>query len=198
MRSCLKRLSRRCALKNNDATVRRPKTLREVAEWSASLRDFGMNLRDWQHEIQRGGVHSSRELARRLAEAPERLAQRFPQADVADAYLAAYAEWIADHAGIPRPAWCADPRRIASEPWFSTSTRGLLLVRSPASFRQRNLFTIPDPVFSAKRGRPRVPPEQKREKACNRQRAYRVRIRELIMHARLLRPLTNDNGRAMK
>lgn len=170
----------------DDAAGQRPKTLQEVARRSASLHDFGMNLRDWQHEIQRGGVNSSSELARRLAAAPECLAARFPQADVADAYLAAYAEWIADHAGIPRPQWCADRKRVASEPWFSTPTRGLLLVRSPASFRQRNLFTIPDPVFTSKPGRPRVLPEQKQEKARRRQSAYRARIRKLIARARAL------------
>ena len=179
-------LWRRCVLKA-DASAQRPRSLRDVAQESASLPDFGRNLRDWQHEIQRGGVHSRRELAGRIADAPKRLAQRFPEADVADAYLAAYAEWLADRAGIPRPDWCSDSWRVAGKPWFATPTHSLLLVRSPASFRQRNLFTIPDSIFAAKPGRPRVPPEQAREKARRRQSAYRARIRKLIAAARAIR-----------
>ena len=164
--------------------IRRPRTLSEVAAWSGSLTDFGSNLRDWQHAIQREGVHGRAELVRRIRDAPPLLAGRFPQGDVADAYLAAYAEWLADRASVPRPGWCADSRRVACEPWFSASARGLLLVTSPASFRQRNLFTRPDPVFTPRPGRPRVPAEQKREKARRRQQAYRGRIRKLVEKAR--------------
>ena len=165
-------------------TFQRAATLSEVARQADSLPSFGMALRDWQHVIQRDHVNSRNELVRRLAEEPPWLADRFPQGDVADAYLAAYAEWIADRAGIPRPEWCADPARCVHDPWFSASTRGLLLAKSPASFRQRNLFTIPESVFTPRRGRPRVSAEQKREKARQRQRAYRGRVRELLVLAR--------------
>ena len=167
-----------------EPTTERTRTLLEVSRDSKSLQDFGLNLRDWQHDIQRGGVHSRRELAARLADPPPELTGRIEQGDVADAYLAAYAEWIADRAGIRRPDWCGDPRRCADSAWFSSPERAVLLVRSPASFRQRNLFTIPDPVFSPRRGRPRVPASDKREKARQRQRLYRARIRELVGEAR--------------
>jgi hypothetical protein len=170
-----------------DTLSSRPKTLREVAQGSKSLEDFGLNLRDWQHEIQRGNVHSKKELASRLAQAPARLAQRFRQGDVADAYLAAYAEWIADKADTARPAWCTEEDRYARDPWFSASDRDTLLVRTPASFRQRNLFTIPDTVFTPRRGRPCVSAEQKKEGARRRQRAYRAQIRELVKEARQAR-----------
>lgn len=155
-----------------------------MASWSDSLSAFGLNLRDWQHVIQRGGVHSKTELSRRIADAPQLLAGRFAQGDVADAYLAAYAEWLADHALITRPTWCGDSRRVARDPWFSGPTRSLLLVASPASFRQRNLFTKPELVFTPRAGRPRVPGEQKREKARLRQKAYRNRIKALVEYAR--------------
>ncbi len=164
--------------------IRRPQTLKEVAEWSDSLADFGTNLRDWQHAIQLDGVHSRTELARRIDAAPALLAGKFIEGDVADAYLAAYAEWLADLASIFRPGWCADPHRIARDPWFSAPARGLLLVASPASFRQRNLFTKPESVFTPKAGRPRVPDARKREKARIRQKAYRNRIRALVEQAR--------------
>lgn len=165
-------------------TIQRPQTLSDVATWSLSLHEFGKNLRDWQHTIQRSGVHNRAEMSRRLADTPPRLADKFSQGDVADAYLAAYAEWLSDQASIPRPAWSRDRHRIAHDPWFSSPTRGLLLVNSPASFRQRNLFTIPEPVFKPKAGRPLVPSTQKREKARLRQKAYRQRIRKLVAQAR--------------
>ena len=166
--------------------IRRPRTLCELAEWSGSLPEFGANLRDWQHAIQREGVHSRAELASRIADAPPFLKKRFPQGDLADAYLAAYAEWLADRASIARPAWCADGQRVADEPWFASSARGLLLVTSPASFRQRNLFTRPEPVFVPRPGRPRVSQTQKRVKSRLRQKAYRRRIRDLVDQARTI------------
>lgn len=164
----------------------RPRSLKDVAEQSESLQDFGLNLRDWQHEILRGGVHSRNELSARISDTPPPLANSFEQGDVADAYLAAYAEWLADKAEIPRPTWCSDRTRTAADPWFSSPTRGLLLIQSPASFRQRNLFTLPEQVFHPKAGRPRASLEHKREKARQRQKAYRKRIRALVEKARAI------------
>ena len=141
----------------NTSTIRRPKTLKDVALQSDTLEAFGTNLRDWQHEIQRGGVHSRATLTQRLEQEPPLLCNRFEGGDIADAYLAAYAEWIADQAGIPRPIWCENSERCANDPWFATPIRGQLLAMTPASFRQRNLFTIPDPVFSPHSRSKRVP-----------------------------------------
>ena len=75
------------------SVIERPKTLQQVAEWSESLEDFGRHLRDWQHEIQRGDVHSRPELEQRLRETPPYLDGKFGEGDVADAYLAAYLEF---------------------------------------------------------------------------------------------------------
>ena len=155
----------------------RPKTLREVAEGSNSLEMFGRNLRDWQHEIQRGGVTSRKEFGSRIREAPPCVRKKFDRGEVADAMLAAYAEWLADHAGIPRPDWCGDRSRVTDDPWFGSPLRGWLLAHTPASFRQRNLFTVPEPVFTPRPGRPRVSAEHKARKAAERQRAYRKRVR---------------------
>ena len=166
--------------------IERPLTLADVTRNVDSLETFGMNLRDWQHAIQRGGVRSRAEFTRRLSEVPPPCRQRFVGGDVADAYVAAYAEWLADQAGIERPVWTGDKERVARDPWFATPLRGRLLATTPASFRQRNLFTAPEPVFQASPGRPRVPPEQKREKAQIRQKAYRQRIRALLERARKL------------
>ena len=164
--------------------IERPVTLADVTRKVDSLETFGMNLRDWQHAIQRGGVRSRAEFRRRLSEDPPLCRQQFVGGDVADAYVAAYAEWLADQAGIRRPAWTGDSARVARDPWFATPLRGRLLATTPASFRQRNLFTVPEPIFRAAPGRPRVPPEHKREKARMRQKAYRQRIRALLEKAR--------------
>lgn len=43
---------------NNSSEIVRSRRLFDVAADAESLKDFGMNLRDWQHEIQRGGVPS--------------------------------------------------------------------------------------------------------------------------------------------
>ncbi len=166
--------------------ITRPRTLADVANESDSLRAFGMSLRDWQHEIQRGGVHSRNELRRRISVEPSTCRSRFDGGDVADAYLAAYAEWLADQAGIRRPKWTSNPQRVADKPWFATTLRGHLIATTPASFRQRNLFTVPEAIFHAHPGRPRVSHEQKRRKAILRQRAYRARVRALLAEARAI------------
>jgi len=168
----------------NDPGFQRPGTLADVAAWSECLEHFGRNLRDWQHEIQRGGVSNRAEFTRRLGPVPALMQDRFALGDVADAMLAAYAEWLADQAGIPRPAWCADPRRVAQCPWFGSPLRGWLIANTPASFRHRNLFTLPEPVFTPRPGRPRVSPQHKKNRANARQRAYRDRVRELLQNAR--------------
>lgn len=113
-----------------------------------------------------------------------KLCSSFDQGEIADAMLAAYAEWLADQAGIERPEWCGDRSRVTEHPWFGSPLRGWLIANTPASFRQRNLFTIPEPIFTPKPGRPRVSSEQKAQKAAARQRAYRKRVRAEREHAR--------------
>jgi hypothetical protein len=162
----------------------RPKSLADVAAQSGTLAEFGSNLRDWQHEIQRGGIHSRRAFAQRIAVPPELLCMRFEGGDVADAYLAGYAEWLADEAGIARPDWCSSSQRVAERPWFASPLRGHLLVASPASFRQRQIFTIPERVFTPRPGRPPVSEAHRREGARLRQKAYRERIAKLVRKAR--------------
>ncbi len=166
-----------------DREHRRPYTMKELADWSKTYEKFGWNLGNWEHEITRR-ITSSPELGLRLAETPPRLAGRFKEGDICDAYLAALAEWLSDRHGLQRPEWVYDRRRIAKEPWFSTKTYATLLVHSPASFKQRNIFTIPEPLFTPKRGRPRAPEWEKREKAALRQRRYRLRVQVLLRKAR--------------
>lgn len=60
-----------------------------------------------------------------------------------DVYLAALAEHLALHHGVPVPAWVNKPGRFLEQWWFPTtfkSLHALALVQSPASFRRRGIF----------------------------------------------------------
>lgn len=126
--------------------IKRPGTLAEVARKSGSLEEFGYNLRDWQHEI-RDKWRGANDFSRRIHAEPEFLENKFPKGDVADAYLEAYALWLADKAGVPRVEWARAKRRKAREPWFSGFKRASLLRDAPVHFIERDLFTIPDASF---------------------------------------------------
>ena len=142
----------------------RPTTLFEVAKQARSLEEFGFLLRDWIHHITRRDVSNRPALLNALSQDPPVLGSRFEQGEVADAYLAAYAEWISDRAGIPRPSWAKQKHRILDEPWFSDNARAVLLVETPASFRQRGIFTIPEntKVITPKQQRARKVTEMKK------------------------------------
>ncbi|MGA1101763.1 MAG: hypothetical protein ACO3VB_08350 [Opitutales bacterium] len=159
---------------------KRPTTLKEVSGQSSSIEEFGLLLRDWVHHVVRGDVSNRPALHQSIRETPSSLRKRFYQGDVADAYLAAYAEWISDQAGIPRPNWVKQKNRSLQDPWFSDNARSSLLVSTPASFRQRGIFTIPENVVRLRRGRPSVSAEQKNRKARERDRRYRNKIREKL------------------
>lgn len=159
---------------------KRPNTLKQVAEQASDLQEFGLLLRDWIHQVTRGDVSNRPALQRSIDETPPLLRTKFGEGEVADAYLAAYAEWIADKAKIDRPHWVQRSSRVLEEPWFADDARASLLIETPASFRQRGVFTIPESVVRLRRGRPRVSLEQKRAKARVRDQRYRAKIREKL------------------
>ncbi len=161
-----------------------PRQLAEVAAESQSLSDFGHLLREWNHTLTRADISNRPALGDAIRQPPRLLANEFAQGEVADAYLGAYAEWIADQAGIHRPQWTSDSNRSLAQPWFADNARASLLVHAPASFRQRNLFTVPEEVVCLRRGRPRVGQTQKKAKARERDRRYRQRMQALIQIGR--------------
>ncbi len=174
----------------------RPKSLKEVAEQSGSLADFGRNLRDWLHELRRA---SSRGLAAAaIADEPPRLTEKFPQGRVADAWLAAYAEHLAGKVGQPAPAWAFAPHRVATEPSFdegaaSPALRTLALAHAPLAFKRRNIFTPSvDLPLRLRAGRPVKPAEEKRKTNAERQRRFR-KARQLELAA--LRKLARKHGK---
>lgn len=161
--------------------ISRPKSLKEVAERSASLAEFGLHLRDWLHELRR--ATSRPQAAATIAEAPRRLAGRFPGGHVADAWLGAYAEHLAGKIGCAAPAWAFEPERIAGEPVFdeggdTPGLQALALAQSPLAFKRRNLFTpAADLPLRLRAGRPAVAAEEKRRKNAERQRRFRQKRR---------------------
>ena len=177
----------------------RPRTLREVSERSDSIGDFGRNLRDWLHELR--SVSSRRQANETIMEEPALLRERFPEGNVADAWLAAYAEHLAGKIGGSAPEWAFQPNRIAAEPIFdeggdNRKLRTLALERAPLAFKRRNIFTPSvDLPLSLRPGRPAKSIEEKRRKNAERQRKFRMsRHNELIM----LRKLVHTQARRLK
>lgn len=132
-------------MKEKKAWSSRPGTLAAVAKAAGDLKDFGSSLRDWQHEV-RDKWRGKSDFARRITEEPPLLKGRFEAGEVCDAYLAAYALWLAERVGVSAPSW-ADPRkRRLKEPWLSSHDPSLKEV-SPREFKQFNVFTVPDDSF---------------------------------------------------
>lgn len=172
--------------------IARPKSLKEVAERSASLNDFGLNLRDWLHELRQ--VASRPQAAAAIAEEPPRLRGKFPRGHVADAWLAAYAEHLAGRIGRPAPEWAFAPDRIAVEPLFDEDSdspilRALALAHSPLAFKRRNIFTPSVALpLRLRAGRPAKSAEEKRKANAERQRRFRkTRLLELTELRKLAR-----------
>lgn len=154
----------------------RPPSLKAIAERSDSIGDFGRQLRDWLHELRR--VSSRAQAAAAVAEEPPRLRGRFPEGQVADAWLAAYAEHLAGRIGIVPPAWAFAPGRTPEDPVFDEGStpalRTLALVRAPLAFKRRNIFThAVDLPLALRAGRPKKTAEEKRRTNAERQRRFR-------------------------
>lgn len=168
----------------------RPATLQEVATWSDSLAEFGRHLRDWLHELRRA---SSRPQAEALfKEEPPLLRDRFAGGQVADAWLAAYAEHLAGSIGREAPAWAFAPERFSPAPLFdeggdTPTLRMIALARSPLAFKRRNIYTpAVDLPLRLRAGRPALSREQKRRHNAERQRRFRAARRQELLELRRL------------
>jgi hypothetical protein len=168
--------------------IPRAVTLRQVAEQSDTLEEFGRHFRDWQHELRR--FSSRAEIARAIAEKPPLAAGRFPQGAVADAWLAANAEYLAGKLRLLVPAWVSARQRVAPEPWFAVDERNpaarLTALRdSPAPFKKRNLFTpAVDLPLRLRAGRPVKTAEHKRRANAERQRRFREKLKAELVRLR--------------
>lgn len=176
----------------------RPATLKEIAQRSDSIGDFGRHLRDWLHELRRAS--SRTQAAATFSDEPPRLREKFPQGQIADAWLAAYAEHLAGKIGIAAPEWAFAPWRISDDPIFdegsTLSLRTLALVRAPLAFKRRNIFThAVDLPLALRAGRPMKSAEEKRKANAERQRRFRKsQFNELAV----LRKLAHKQGKQFK
>ncbi|MBI3885280.1 MAG: hypothetical protein HY302_06070 [Opitutae bacterium] len=132
-------------------------------------------------------IRSRGALQHSLASEPAWLEKRFPEGRVADAWLAAYAEYASTLASLKIPAWALRPKRFLPEPWFSVEApaeRLLALRDSPPAFKNRNLFTPKvDLPLRLRAGRPAKTAEEKRRVNAARQRRFRNRrALELELH----------------
>jgi len=165
--------------------MNRPATLQAVAEQADSMESFGRLFQDWLHTVR---TWSSRPQVRRAIEKdPPRLAHRFRQGEVADAWLAAYAETIAAKLKIPAPAWSAD--RVAPQPWFGTSedphARACALRDSPQAFKARNLYVATvDLPLRLRAGRPAKSMLELRQANAARQRRFRMKRKQELRQLR--------------
>ena len=167
--------------------MKRPETLRAVAEESDSLETFGRLFRDWLHAVR---TFSSRaQLERAIRDEPPRLARNFAEGKVADAWLAASAEYAAQRAALPCPAWATG--RVAPEPWFAVDhdpvARAIALRDSPGPFKARNLFTPGvDLPLRLRAGRPRKSSAELRAANAERQRRFREKRQGELQSLRTL------------
>jgi hypothetical protein len=157
----------------------RPRSLKEVAELSDSMAEFGLNFTDWLHEVRR--LSSRAQVERSYGQEPRILDTRFEGGKTADAWLAAYAEHVASRIGRPPPNWAFHESRVATEPWFSDvlaskRLRASALARSPLAFKRRNLYTYSVELpLRLRPGRPSTSPDQRRRANAERQRLFRAR-----------------------
>ena len=115
----------------------RPNTTAEVARRANDAQSFAVELADFLHEFARRGD------AAMLMTVPPLMRDRFALGAVDDAYLAAVAVSLSSQIQVSAPIWTRNPERILREPWFASPgrhMRALLLIESPAAFRERNLF----------------------------------------------------------
>jgi hypothetical protein len=167
----------------------RPQTMADLGAGVNSLSDFGRSFRDWLHTLR--GFSSRAQVAGAIQGEPARLAERFSEGVVADAWLAAYAELLAGKTRQPAPKWAFDPGRVAPSPWFADDTPGLrvlALIQSPLSFKRRNLFTPSVELpLRLRAGRPVKSMDEKRRANADRQRRFRKRRQRELAELRLLK-----------
>ena len=167
----------------------RPTTLKEIAQRSDSIADFGRHLRDWLHELRR--VSSRPQAALTIAEEPPRLREKFAQGHIADAWLAAYAEHLAGRIGAAAPEWAFAAGRACDEPSFDEGStpplRALALAYSPLAFKRRNVFTpAVDLPLARRAGRPTKSAAEKLKTNAERQRRFRKARRDELNALRKL------------
>ena len=116
--------------------------MREVATESDTYEDFGLNFKDFLHEFAMRR-NEGLPLDPMFAQEPPRLAGRFNEGNICDAFLAATADYFARTNRLALPAWALKEDLVLEEPWFALNSlplRGLLLRDTPSAFKDKNIF----------------------------------------------------------
>jgi hypothetical protein len=120
----------------------RPRSVKELADWSDTYSDFGYNTKDFLHI-----VHYARRDGKKLAplfeQEPRQLDALFPEGAICDAFLAAMTDYFCRKGGIPTPGWALAPSRALADPWFSPpgpAFRATLFRDTPSAFKDKNIF----------------------------------------------------------
>jgi hypothetical protein len=126
----------------------RPSSLKEIAETAPTLEAWGFALAeflDGAHAVRRSG--QAADVIALVRDEPPLLRLRFAEGETADAFGAALAEYLAESAARPAPAWTARPERFLREAWFplrqiagQPRLRALIERETPRSFREHNVF----------------------------------------------------------
>lgn len=118
--------------------------MRDLASQTRRYSEFGLNLRDFLHEV---AFQKEKKLSLEpmFAEEPPRLEGLFPEGIICDAYLAATADYLSRINHLSTPSWALDERRVLAQPWFALeyeSLRSELLRDTPSAFKDKNIFTF--------------------------------------------------------
>lgn len=128
----------------NDAPARRPRSLRQVVESSATYGDFGYHLKDFLHAVAEADKCGD-SLEPMLAEAPPLLAGCFAEGNICDAFAAGLADFLARTHHFATPGWALSQDRVLERPWFSVEfpqVRLRLLRDTPSAFKDKNIFVF--------------------------------------------------------
>ena len=156
-----------------------PQTAAEVALRSTDPGSFSGHIHDWMLYLQT--ISTKAAFLKSIEEPPEYLSMKINDKGECDAYLAAYIEWLCLTHDLDPPEWTQEPLRTALDPWYdpdSTLTETRLAFDTHPSFKNRNLFTIPENVLVFRRGRPRKTSKDLQQNNAERQKRFRDKRRE--------------------
>jgi hypothetical protein len=161
---------------------KRPTTLKEVAAQSASLSEFGLNLRDWLHELRRAS--SRNQAAAAIAEEPPPLRERFAEGAVAmRGWGHMRNTWRNGSASRPQLGRSPRAHRAGARLRHRRRKPGAADTGArlcPAAFKRRNIFTPSvDPPLRLRAGRPKNRGRNAPHNAARQRRFRAARQKEL-------------------
>lgn len=135
--------------KTRPSNWQRAPSLREVVLRADTTEELGCNLAEFLDHVNLLRKKRATRLAlfAGIRSEPPRTGDA-----VQDAYLAAVAAHLANTLRLPTPRWVDKKSRRLDRPWFALPypwARAELIRRSPAAFRERNLFTTEDALHRA-------------------------------------------------